>query len=86
MGYIGDSGDSKSSKGYNRLSNLKEILDNESSKENIRLSRLKDLHENMLSMLKENLKIADDPLEINRIKDAIKYQEMTLKSLEKIKE
>jgi hypothetical protein len=86
LGYFEDTGDSKSSKEYIRLSRLKKLHDSESSKENMKISRLKELHESMLKTLKENLKIADDPLEINRIKDAINYQEMTLESLEKMKE
>jgi hypothetical protein len=40
----------------------------------------------MLNKLKKNLEIVNDPLEIDRIKDAIKYQEKILESLEKIKE
>jgi hypothetical protein len=71
---------------YQRLSKIKKLQDSESSKESRKQSRLKELHENMLNKLKKDLEIVNDPLEIDRIKDAIKYQEKILESLEKIKE
>jgi hypothetical protein len=47
------------------------------------MSRLRELHERMLETLRGNLKNTDDPSESDRIRDAIKYQEMTLASLGK---
>jgi hypothetical protein len=47
------------------------------------MSRLRELHKRMLETLRGNLKNTDDPSESDRIRDAIKYQEMTLASLGK---